>query len=428
MTKHKWTISANMIPIVLLYFCALLNFFTDSSFSIVIGTIILTLMVVIWINGYTLYMVPLVIIGNDALGTVLFGRLSFDVVLVVLIVIGYLAKINILKNVDKRILWVIGFYLFYFLYMSISDFIPWDQLFTTFLNFVLIVYTYSETKDDSEKLSQFLALLGITVFLTALSMVVVGGHQTLEVVHDGNIRIETFREGLLGAGAGDPNFSALRLLLGFICILTSRRIKALFKVPMLLVIGFAMIKTISMTLIVVAILTLFLTILTSKSLKKIIRNLLVVAAIAFGGLFFVQKIPDYLLPSQVDFLKFRIIEKYLSLVNGDLNNVTSNRLIGSVNGLNHFSQGSLFQVFCGFNPYLTHNTYVDLLNFFGIVGTVILIVGALRKFIIHIKYNRENENYLTISSLKILYLLYCYTLSIYTGVEYCLMTLFLFMF
>lgn len=248
------------------------------------------------------------------------------------------------------------------------------------------------------------------------------------------IRVITLDEGIYRYTAGgiqDPNYSSFLMLLGFISALSFQpggiRWKKILKICAVLLCLLTILRSVSIsgifgiTLIVLAYLLL------QKGIVKKVKVVLLVVV----GLVFVLSILTLYFSSVVDSIVWRanlILGDYSS---SNINGMTSNRLSINERYLSYFADQSIFRILFGLRSMpntdliqtlgaVTHNSYVDMLFMYGLVGALIILLSLIRKNIICYRKNRakSNNEYQFVILCSILLIFFSFTLSIIPTVEW----------
>ena len=352
----------------------------------------------------------ILMLGNDALGTLLLGSVST----VYLIFLFLLYELLNLKKIRVRtlVLFVFGAFLSFLPALTGVVTIKAALLTVSYLAMLFVLYQKEPSNDGFlEKLKT--SIMGI-VLLQALHLLITGG----VLVSD-----TTARAGLIGLGIGDANYSALILCVGVAAILTTEKLRWYWKLLSCGVLLAAMIATLSisglLTLLVVIVLSLSL---TQKSNKVFLRVCLILLALVFIFQVYVA-LPENLHIDGVDDYIARVEEKLDFLEEGDYDAATTDRSALAKYKLNYFFQNlSILHQFFGLNAltigdnFMSHNTYIDFLLQLGIVGAIIsLLYAIVRLFhsITDIKNGAAASKY--VLTVKALFLFFAFTVSIYQG-------------
>ena len=363
----------------------------------------------------------ILIFGNDALGTLVMGSIST----VYLVFLFLLWEIINLRKVRFRplIIGCVGVLIAMF-----PGFLGVITLKASIITaaYIMLLVLLSQREDSGENFIENMKLaLTCVIFLQALHMLVTGGIIVEE---------ETGRAGLIGVGIGDANYSSLVLCIGIASTLTYKKFKWFIK---LAVVG-VMIAAIVATLSISGLIAMFVVIVCSLSLdgkfyKLILRILVVIVALVLIYQLYIS-LPDNFHIEGVDNYIARVEEKMEIAERGDIGEATTNRSSIAARKLEYFfTEASPFHQIFGLTPItagggVPHNTYLDFLLQFGIIGVLIAIVYMIMRFgssVISLKRGDKSHKY--IITLKVLFLFFAFTLSIYDGPTFAMFFLACFM-
>lgn len=404
--------SIENLTIFIMYFAAF-TVMMKPSFSIITGPILFCAMMLLFNKGKYYCVIPLVLIANDSLGTVLLGFGSFY-----WIIIGFVIFKMI---INKRLRTIKVKYIFHFIIILI---LTMGLYVSTILNIraVLLIMAlsistltlFNDIRDDKYKVSQFFFHMAISIFLISANAVVFGGVVFNE---------ESTRLGILGAGIGDPNLSSLIINMGIAILLTQSYRNWILRISMILTMIFAMLQTASITGLLVLLIIVTLYILVGFKMGKVVRNVLICLLISGVALQIYTSVPLIQKNENIQIYVLRVEDKLTALKNKDYDTVTTERSKISEENLKYFSQQSTLNQLTGskFNPNtghrltLTHNTYVDMLIRFGSIGAVIfaffLFKHLVKAFMLYYIEKKDGEIFL----LKVVLIFFSGALSIYSG-------------
>ena len=416
--KRKF-LTSNNLRIIMMYLVAFVVI-SKPSFTIITGPILLLLMTLLILTDKFYCVVSLTIIANDSLGTVLMGRGSFYWVLLILLTFRIILKRNTIK-VSIKLLINLFIVLLILLQFWIVNEVALRSVFQTFFFVFFLLFSFNEIHKDEAR--EFFFHIALAIFIIALSSIFFGGVVFLEGYTD--------RLGISGVGIGDPNFSCLILNTGIAIMLAQNYRNRPMRIGMILVMVIAMVQTVSITGLL-CLLVLFLSYyLVAMKLPKTARNVLIGCFLVVTLLQYYNTLPQVSRNSSVDLYIFRIEEKLDALANKDYQAVTTNRSLTTEINLAYFSRQSTWKQLIGGNSIppegvrLSHNTYVDILLRFGILGTIAFCGVVIKKMWNNFrKYYKTKENGEAFL-LKIVFLIFSSALSIYSGNTFALWYMFL---
>lgn len=408
--RGKLIITSDNILLFVMYLAAFIAM-VNPSLSIITGPIIAFVIIKLFTTDKYFYPVALIVIANDSLGTILLGNGSFYWLLFLLIVLKHITQRNNTKINIKTIIHFIIIQIFsinlYFL-----DLIGLKEIILINVFSISLFVVFNDIKDDKNKLSNFFYQMAIAIFLIAANAVIFNGVVFSE---DSN------RLGILGIGIGDPNFSCLILNIGIAILLVQKDRNLFFRILMIVTMVMAMLQTASITGIAVFSIIVFMYLL---SVRSIYRNL---KRIFIGLIASCVLIPSSLLlfSNQINksilIYESRIEAKYSALQSFDYTLFTSRRSAILEDNLSYFKEEPILRQLIGgdFNKNtgfgMSHNTYLDILMRFGIVGAFIFFFFSIKKIIEAFrKYYKNGENG-EIFLLKVVFAFFSASLSICTG-------------
>ncbi len=400
--------------ILYLTLLAMLCVFLWPSFQIITGPILTFGFIWLYINGFEPLVVAIITTANDALGTMLLGKLSFPYLLVGLLLFSLIkrnfkSKIKLAHGVSICVM------LFMFIVLYFYGEINIKNIAYTYI-FVFALTNVSGTKENREMLFKGVA---ITVFIIAVHACLTGG---VEFYETGKHSSEYLRRGVLGVGKGDSNFSSLLLNIGVTCTLFDKDFRPIMKTVMLIVSVAAMAVTLSASGLLGFILVLAGRVIVKREyFPKKIKNIVLIVVLVLVAISIYANLPNEYKNSTVDAYVARMEEKLEFLESGDVASLTTNRSKLADVKMNYFmNKQSVLKILFGFNPLgvdsekgsVPHNTYIDLLLQIGLVGTIITFLYVAQKFVFDWIDPECNRRELL---LKLLILYYFMNLSIFHG-------------
>lgn len=404
----------------IVFFCALVEMvFVRQSLSVFLGPIILSLLCYFYfIKEEKIFAVVCIVMGNDALGTIFFGQLSFQYLLILFIGYELLNKPKI--RVRYLVLAIVAIIIV--LQALLTDAIKFRAfLFNSLFVVALIIqYANSEREVFVEKLSSSIAIM---VVLVSVHVLITGG----VVFYD--MKEEYQRRGILGVGIGDPNFSALILCTGLACIINNKKIHWIPKVVMALVVIGAMFVTLSTLGVVAFSVVCFCSVVINRHVSKwFFVGVAVILLLVYSFVFYVN-LPDKYHIADLDEYIDRITEKIELLNKGDYEEATTKRSKIAKNYMNYINNEQPYfkKLFGGNSVFYTggvpHNTYIDTILRFGYIGFILamiyIIIRMFKSYLL--PWNSYRKHSLT---LKLLYLVSIFSLSVYDGSTFALLYVF----
>jgi len=232
-------------------------------------------------------------------------------------------------------------------------------------------------------------------------------------------------------GIQDPNYSSFLMLVGAIAAVSFKagptKWKKIVKFSSLLLCLLTILRSVSISGIFgIGILALVYASLQSGIARKVkfLFSLLIIALFLFS-------IITIYYPNIIDSLLWRIELLSKDFAKADYNRMGSNRLSISDNYLNSFFDQGVHRILCGLrympamdlvqlNGGVTHNSYIDMLFMYGIIGTIIMLYSFIKKNIIYFRNYRNSfsKEYQFIILCSILLLYFSLTLSILPTVQW----------
>lgn len=352
----------------------------------------------------------ILVFGNDALGTLLLGSIS--TIYLIFLFLAY--EIIMQKKIEVRLLVIFSLASIVALMPCFTDVITFKSGLLTVSYIALFFLVFQEYETEREFLEEIKFSILSIVSLLSLHMLITGG----VIVSD-----TADRAGLIGVGVGDANYSALILCIGISSVLNYKKLHIAWRIATCTVMIAAMVETLSISgligLLIVVIFSFSLNKNFGKALFRVILILLILVLLfqlytVLPDRFHVEGIDDYIL---------RVEEKLGFAEKGDYDAVTTDRTELSAFKVNYFlNQTPLFRQLFGFNAlnigdgFMSHNTYVDFLLQLGIIGTMLVVayifVRAMRSFKL---FRKEEVSHKYIFTLKMLFLFFAFTISIYQG-------------
>lgn len=404
--KHGNIIIAGM------YLCALgiICRFGGGILPIVLAVIMLYLGITD--KYYTIW--PVTVIMNDALGTIIGGKGSFIWLLLIINVFGFLLRNRNDRKyvVDKRFLLLCMIMLLWTSYEMIFQARESTDFIYKTLPFVISFFPiYKDIKiDNNLEVEDVLLHVSLSAFILICATVFWGKTSINESY--------IVRQGLLGTGVGDPNYSANKIVLAITILLLTPKIKWKYKIPVIAICVYMLGMTVSVTGFIALAVALLLTLTLEQSFSQKVTRVLLVFSALFVALYFVvtsnilSTIPSLSgLYSRISILngstyvhgteggsgRVGLAIRYITAFFNEIPAV--NMMLGGVSLPNDLVA-----------PYYSHNTYLDCLFRYGLIGTFFIlftIVKQIRTAIL----SKER----VLIGAKIVVFLFSFSISIYSG-------------
>ena len=366
----------------------------------------------------------ILIFANDAL-----GQLFYAISVKYLIVPFLIYEIFVIRNVrirKKSILkGLIGLYVIMQPFLSGLD--DMNALMNTLLPMILLLILFNRYYDKEQFVEAFAFGTSIVVSLLALHACITGGYSA----NDYSDVTGYVRNGILGVGVGDANFSCLILCTGITCIINCRAFSKGIKILLSLIICGAITLTLSTTGFLCLCIVLLLSVLINKSLSTRIRNIFLILLVICLIPIIYSSLPLSMHISNIDAYVDRLQEKYMALQLGNYNDLTTGRAELGDYYWNFIKNQDIVRMMFGGNylmqySYFPHNTYVDFIIQFGFIGCALLLVNAVISFFRAYHHEHHNEYRRCLVTLKILYAVFLASISVYHGTTFVIMLFVLF--
>ncbi|MFF5396691.1 hypothetical protein ACFY5J_04725 [Peribacillus butanolivorans] len=406
---NKW-FTPNNIYITIMYIVAFVVI-SNNALAIITGPVLAVTMLITILSKKFYSVILLIVLANDSLGTIALGKGSFYWLLIGLILLRILSKKTPLNITIRGLLYFAVLLLILFqLYFASETGIR--TILITVIYAIAIFVTIEEIKNESEKLKDFFFHMSVTIFLICLSTLTFGGVVFYE---------ESTRVGIRGLGIGDPNFSSLIINSGIAILLAQNYRNPLIRFGMILVMVAAMVQTASITGLICLLLILLIYFVVGLNLSKMSRNIVLFFLLTIILLQFYNGLPQDSKNESIDMYISRVEAKLDDFTNGNYNNLTTNRSSLTQQNLEYYTDQSFLKQAFGGNSLppegynLSHNTYIDLLLRFGVFGTIAFGFVIIKRLWKHFRqYYKTKENG-EVFLLKIVFLIFAGTLSIYSG-------------
>ncbi len=397
--QNNMTLIALIVRFILAV--AILGVFIRPGLSMVLGPVMAIIFSYLFFEDGSEFVTAVIITANDALGTVFLGKLSFQYLLLGLVL---LKSLCMQKYTNRRLVFFLISSAFLLQLFSIN--------FISFRIFVIcLIYVISIISidfDNPKAVEKFFKGIAFAVVLISIHAFLTGGVEFYELDAAERKSGELLRKGVLGVGTGNSNYSGILLNIGTISLWHFSRIKNLLKCLCTLPILYAMLLTNSLTGLIGLCVVIFVSImLGEKKGKALLIFVAVIVVIVTLYNLYVDFPSEKRIP-ELDNYIFRIENTVDEFKVGDYNGVTTNRTNLAKKYLNYiFNEQSFFGMMFGGNSLqvesitkaVTHNTFINLLLQFGVIGTIIFLILIIIRFVKNYK-SKANPNYKGIIVLK----------------------------
>ena len=417
----------SLILLIVIHFLAFVSYALNGRSSIIGLLLAVCLVSLALLTDDFVYSIPILIIGNDSLGTVFFGKIAFCWLAVALIICERLLKRD-MKVTFRWFVDIVGLFFYTLFLYLIQGTLP-NTIIKMILYLTLVLHLIDYDRRFRIDWEYLFAWVAISCFLAALHLMIFGGISYAESSGE----INSMRFGIVGTGSGDPNFGGLRLVMGIICTFYYKKFK-LLRLPMILVMIYAIVNTISITTMFALIIVVFCGAIFEKGISQKLKYAIGIITICFVLVYIISVAPSNILPSGMEALKYRLGEKIGFLETGNYAIATTGRSNLAYKQLLYALNRDTFGLFFGMSAtpapgfrLLSHNTYVDFIIHFGLIGFILLIIAIVNK-LKGIYYNWDNgHSHISICKLqlKVLFLFFSFGLSIYEDSTFALWVLIL---
>ncbi len=410
-----------------LLFAAIETVFLFPQFSTFVGPVIaLLFLYTYFVMRETVLVTAIIVMANDALGTILLGKVSFHYLLIFFVAV----ELFRFRGISLRTLGLVLLASLLCGQLVFVGNISFRQAAWAVLFFVAFVVQYAKYQNDHERFFDELCF-GFAIILALISIhaLLTGG---VEFYEQSAFSQHYLRKGILGAGIGDSNFSCILLNTGIIGALNCSFFGRNTKIILIAL----MVATVSITLSVtglVSLIAIFIYYFSAK--KKGVQSLLVILlVIAIMVLMFsvYTHLPGEYHVEAVDEYIERITEKLDLFAENDVDTATSSRSRIARKYLNYIvNEQSLWKSLFGGNGIMLtggvpHNTYIDWILQLGWLGFAVMIFVVIRRLrrVWHLPPTVSQKRILIM--MKCLLLFFAFSLSIYDGASFGLLFFFLF--
>ena len=401
-----------------------LEYFSPTILGLSIALLITYLY--IFLNA-TLEVSLIIVVANDALGTILAGKISFQYLLLVLLIYTLINNRKFFV-ISLKELFIDLSVIFASTQLYFVGFVELKAVLFTLLYYYAIKINYRYIDKNEVFIERFTFAMSLICMAIALHACITGG-----VVYNEYDATQALyiRKGLLGVGIGDPNFSSMLICFGTISTVMNPEFHLLYKIIAVIIFIKALIITVSTTGIIGMVLFFILLALINKKIPKKIRNILIVLFVILILFSIYNSLPSSIKIPAIDMYIERITSKFNALLSGQWNEVTTGRSSLANDYWSYISNEGIIRLLFGFNVLncaasrVPHNTYIDFILQFGILGSMLymgITLFKIKKILCekdHLLYRKVVLIY------KIIFLFYLGTLSLYQGNLFALMTMFL---
>lgn len=411
-------IDIRMLAFILLFLCVF-AVFMNQGLSLFLGPVMAVLMVYLYTSGYPEVITALIIVANDALGTIFFGKLSFQYLLLGLAIIGLLRKRSF--SLSEWIFLVASLVLQVQLYLTNED--SFRSAIITFIYWFAIL---ALPKNENCWVYFSRGLL-VTLSLIALHACLTGGVEFTEYEE----HVLLIRRGILGVGVGDPNYSSFLLAIGVVCVWCDKALKRVWKILLTAIFLYALTITVSVSgLLAFILLAMLFFLVGEKKTKGVVIICATVLVITILLSVYIGLPQEMRIPALDNYI-VRLTEKLTAFQQGDMATVTTGRSSLFFEYLHYLFSQPLSRFLFGGNslePILNisaHNTFIGLFLQVGLIGTVPLLFWMGYKLKKAIALPVDNAMRKQSLLWKALCVFMAFNLSIHVGIQWVLWMLFL---
>ena len=361
------------------------------------------------------FVTVILLFANDALGSML-GFVAVKYLSLLFIVIELITGNT--RIIRKAL--PIGVFMIYMIAQPfITGLDDTNALLSTLLPFLILIMLYGNDDKDNF-LQKFAEGSTIIISLLALHAILTGGY----AMYEDSMITGYIRKGILGVG--DANFSCLILCTGIVCAINCVFYTKIIKISTVLVMIGAVSTTLSVAGFLSTCMVFLMSLLLYNNLNKKLRNALLGIFAMIVIVFIITLLPKTGYLSNVSLYMDRLMEKYNAFLSGNIAELTTGRSSISENYISFIGEQDLGKLLIGGNNLLQfqnvpHNTYIDFIIQFGLIGLFIVIGVSIRKLIMVSYSCKILENAKICVSLKVLFLFFIASISVYHGTAFVLM-------
>lgn len=387
--------------------------YLNAFLSAIVAALILYLY---FAKGKKEFVAVLLLLANDSLGGI-FGIVAVKYLSVLFILFEIIRNKN---AIQIKFIPLLAFSVCLIIQPFITGLDNLNGFLSTLLPFLHLLILYSEKKDSSSFLQEFAEGVSIAVFLIAFNACITGGYSMYD-----EIEITGYtRKGILGVG--DANFSCLILCMGVTCTINSLKFSKPIKLLLISIMVGAIAITLSTSGLISLAIVLVASILINYSLSRKISNFITLLIILAFVILLYRVLPAEMRFTTIDLYILRIEEKIGSFLIKDFSSLTTGRtdILGLY--ISFIENENIFRFVFGGNNLLQfeqmpHNTYIDFIVQYGILGFSIFMTLAAIGLLKLIRSKNKSPNKKMLITLKIVFLFFIASISVYHGVAFSLM-------
>lgn len=405
--------------LLIVHICALFTFVSTPAVRMCLGFVAIGCTCLLAFNPYLYLLLPVYMIFYEQIVPIggLVGYRIYTLIVITSCIFEKKSKITF-KNVLMW-LFLMG-YTFFVIY-------PHKQtlLVMCLINFTFLILYFDNYLKYPENYKKFFGFFVLAIVFSAAY----GLFSPEQVVESSMLEVDGkyVEYGRFLATFNDPNYLGLMFNIAIFSNICLGYTKTKMGKLALAICYISLLATLSITAIIVNIIGLVFYFVVVKNLNPIVIPLMAITVIAFVGIY------NYSLENDMGFVtgfSYRIEGKLNAFENRDMDAVTTNRTALSKKNLNYFFEQNVVKVLFGGNfissiglddskfKTLSHNELVDNLLFFGVVGTIIYwLYFYVRMRQVLSKTHQENNVRYAIIMVKLLYLVYCFTLTIFPDIR-----------
>lgn len=407
-------INLGRLLLFFLYGCTFLAFLSKSIWTLT-GPIMAALCAFLYFTGYAEAVTALIIVANDAMGTIFGGSVSFPYLLLILAV----ARLVLYKRSMTR---GEAFLLVASLVLQIELAVVGFFGFRNVIYSMAYILGFLALPRDSETTHRVARGIIAAVGFIALHAILTGGVEYTEVEVTGMFSSETVvRYGVLGTGSGDPNLSSFLINTGLACTLGDRRMHWAWKLGLSLLFLLTLTVTVSVSGLLAAACVLVLFILIGNRASRGIAILgFTLLALVVGFELYIG-LPSTMRNPMLDGYILRVEDALGKAASGDIAGATTNRSSILSYYLRYIVDQTPVRFLFGGNSLkapgrgMPHNTYVGFVLQVGAVGALALLSWIFWRIVQTLRVNRSDVCRKRNLLLKGLSLFMAFTLSFSGG-------------
>lgn len=402
-TKYIQVISIAILAV------SMLSVFLNAGLGVFFGPLMALIFIYLYFSECSEFVTAVIVVANDALGTMVLGKISFAYLLLVL------ALIKILQKKKHNVLM--------FVFILLSTVLLLELYAVEFLDMRSVIYSLcfivalAAMEKHEEKQNMFFFGVAFTVVLIAIHTCITGGVEFIDVESYGVVR-----KGIIGVGVGDSNYSCFLLNIGIICLWSTKKIPMLIKGLLTLPILYAMTVTLSTSGLLALLIILILGIMSQKGKIKALGVLLIVVLVIVIIFNFYTQLPAEQRIVQVDAYIERMSDKLDAFGVGDMDEVTTGRTNLAGEFWSYIWSQPVLSLFFGGNSLILynggavpHNTYIGFILQTGLIGAVLFFGFVILRCVKQTLALKQNPILKTPILLKVIALFFALNLSFCQG-------------